>query len=89
MNKEEFIKFLETKSVFNLKRDSYGNYKGTKPDGTVVRYKLQKNSVRYEKQYSYESFEGKNKNEWAKVWSHYYKDLEINPETGKLRIVKK
>ncbi len=89
MNKEEFINFLETKSVLNLKRDSYGNYKGTKSDGIVIRYKLQKNSVRFERQYSYESFEGKTKNEWAKVWSYYYKDLEISPETGKLRIVKK
>ncbi len=86
MNKEEFINFLETKSVFNLKQDSYGNYKGMRPDGTVVRYKLQKNSVRYERQFSYE-LDGKTKNEWTKVWSHYYKDLEINPETGKLRIV--
>jgi len=88
MNKQEFINFLETRSVHNLKRDSYGNYKGTRPDGLVIRYKLQKNSVRFERQYSYE-FDGKTKNEWAKVWSHYYKDLEVNQETEKLRIVKK
>ncbi len=88
MNKEEFINFLEIMSVFKLKRDSYGNYKGTKSDGTVVRYKLQKNSVKFERQHSYES-DGKTKNEWRKVWSYYYKDLEISPETGKLKIIKK
>lgn len=89
MNREEFINFIETKSVLKLVRDSYGNYKGKQPDGIIIRYKLQKNSVRFEKQYSYESFEGKTIRDWHKVWSAYYKDLELNPETGKLRRIKK
>lgn len=52
--------------------------------GNVVRYKLQKNSVRFERQVKFDD-----KNEWSKIWSEYYENLEINPETGKLRIVKK
>lgn len=84
MNKEEFINFLETKSVLKLKRDSYGNYKGTDVKGNVIRYKLQKNSVRYEKQLKFSD-----KNEWMKVWSEYYKNLEINPETGNLKRIQK
>jgi hypothetical protein len=89
MDREEFINFVETKSKKNMKKDPYGNYKGTSTDGTVVRYKLQKNSVRYERQYSYESFEGREQKDWVRIWSHYYKDLEYNPETGKLRVIKK
>ena len=89
MNKEEFKTFLERDSVHNLKKDSYGNYRGIKPDGTVIRYKIQKTSVRFEKQHSYTNFDGKTENHWGKVWSEYYKNLEINPETGKLRRMKK
>jgi hypothetical protein len=92
MNREEFKNFLETKSKYTLVRDSYGNYKGTKSDGTIIRYKIQNNSVRFESMLSYKSFEGQNKNvwrKWRKVWSEYYKNLEINPETGKLRRIKR
>lgn len=89
MDREEFINFIETKSKLKLVRDSYGNYEGTRVDGAVVRYKLQKNSVRFERQYSYESFEGKTAKDWVKIWSAYYKDLEYNPETGKLKRVVK
>lgn len=38
MNIEEFINFLKTKSVLKLKRDSYGNYKGTDIKGNIIRY---------------------------------------------------
>ena len=89
MDKEEFINFVETKSKYSLVKDAYGNYKGTKKDGTVVRYKIQKNSVRLEVQLSYENSEGHTEKHWRKLWSNFYKNLYIDPETGGLRKIKK
>ena len=88
MNKQEFINFVETKSVHDLKKDTYGNYKGISKKGSAIRYKIQKSSVRFERQYSFE-WEGKVQNSWKKVWSEYYTNLEINPETGGLRKIKR
>lgn len=88
MDKAEFINFIETKAKLKYTKDSYGNYKATDSKGTVIRYKIQANSVRHEKQLSLE-YEGKITNEWRKLWSEYYKNLEINPETGSLRRIKK
>ena len=84
MDKQEFINFLQTGSAHKLIKDTYGNYKGEKKDGTVIRYKIQPNSVRFERQLNL-----RDKNEWRKVWSEYYSNLEINPESGHLRRIKK
>jgi hypothetical protein len=89
MNKQEFINFVETKSKYILKKDAYGNYKGHKKDGTVVRYKIQKISVRCETQSSYEDFEGKTKKHWNTDWYEYYSNLKIDPKTGGLIRIKK
>ncbi len=89
MDKQEFIDFIETKAKLKYTKDSYGNYKATDSKGIVIRYKIQATSVRHERQDSYESFDGKMENHWTKLWSEYYKNLEINPETGNLRRIKK
>jgi len=60
--------------------------KGLKPKLTSfttligdVKYKLGKNSLK-----KFIRYDGG----WTKVWSAYYKDISINPETGKLHIEK-
>lgn len=88
MNKQDFINFVEKDAKLKYIKDSYGNYKATTSKGTVIRYKIQPTSVRHEKQLSFE-YNGKTTNEWHKMWSEYYKNLEINPETGMLRRIKK
>ena len=45
-----------------------------------IRYKMQKTSVRIERKLS---------SGWFKLFSYYYKDIEINPETQKIRKRKK
>lgn len=53
------------------KKDRWGHYhKGD------VRYKMQKTSVRIERKIT---------SGWFKLYSYYYKDIEINPETRKIR----
>ena len=53
------------------KKDRWGHYhKG------YIRYKIQKTSVR---------IEGKKTFGWSKILSYYYKNIEINPETQKIR----
>ncbi len=89
MDKTSFISFVETKAKLKYTRDSYGNYKATDSKGIVVRYKINANSVRHERQESFEDFEGHMKTYWFKLWSEYYKNLEINPELGTLRRIKK
>lgn len=89
MNKQEFIDFIENKAKLKYTKDSYGNYKATDSKGTVIRYKIQATSIRHERQGSYENFDGRKENHWTKLWSEYYKNLEINPETGSLRRIKK
>jgi len=44
-----------------------------------IKYKFGKNSL---KKYA------RGTSEWIKIWSAYYKDISINPETGKLHFVK-
>lgn len=54
-----------------FKRDRWGHYhKGS------IRYKMQKTSVRIERKLS---------SGWFKLFTYYYKDIEINPETHKIR----
>lgn len=45
-----------------------------------IKYKLAKNSLQ---KYNKSDVCG-----WIKIWSAYYKDISINPETGKLRFEK-
>lgn len=59
-------------------RDKFGHYQKTSDKGTVTRFKMQANSVRYEKQVKIVDH-----NEWMKLASGYYKNLSITPE-GKL-----
>ena len=89
MNKEEFKNFIETKAKLKYTKDSYGNYKATDSKGIVIRYKIQPNVVRHERQSQYEDFEGHMRNQWITLWKEYYKNLEINPEKGTLRRIKK
>ena len=65
-------------------RDKFGHYIRTSVDvhlegGSITtRFKMQANSVRYEKQVKIVDH-----NEWMKLASGYYKNLSITPE-GKL-----
>ena len=75
MNKEKFVKYLESKH--EIKRDQYGHYKIRGKDGIERRFKLQKTSVRFERWNIV-------LHRWHKIWSHFYKNLEITP-SGKIR----
>lgn len=67
MKKEELIEFLDEKGYI---RDSWGHFhKGT------IRWKIQKISVRVETKCL--------KTGWIKIYSDYYKNLEIK-ENGKI-----
>ena len=65
------------------KRDKFGHYQKTSGAGTVTRFKMQPNSVRYEKQ-----CEIGGHNEWIRLASGYYKNLSITEE-GKLAGMKR
>ena len=65
------------------KRDTFGHYHKTSDKGTVTRFKMQPNSVRYEKQVMIVDH-----NEWMKLAGGYYKNLSITPE-GKLAGMKR
>ena len=57
------------------KRDTFGHYQKISDKGTVTRFKMQPNSVRYEKRVMIVDH-----NEWMKLASGYYKSLSITPE---------
>lgn len=72
MKPEELREFFNTKG-FKPKLVSFITTVGD------VKYKLGKNSLKKFRKYD---------SGWAKIWSAYYKDISINPETGKLYIEK-
>jgi hypothetical protein len=69
-------------------QDKYGNFKwdtGTK----VYRMKFQEISVRLEVQvvHAATQYSGESKS-WVKLAGEYFKDLKVNPETGKINVGK-
>ena len=71
-------------------KDEFGHYTRTtvnethlEGDSVTTRFKLQSNSVRYEKQVKIVDH-----NEWVRLASGYYKNLSITPE-GKLAGMKR
>jgi hypothetical protein len=76
MTKEELIKWLESKGYI---KDTYGNYRKQNDfNYSNYRFKLNSISVRYEKQISLPTYNGKSEHEWLRIRSGYYKDLSIN-----------
>ena len=75
MEKGNLENWLEDKGYA---KDKFGHYQKTSDKGIVVRFKMQANSVRYERQAKIIDH-----NEWIKLASGYYKNLSITPE-GKL-----
>uniref|UniRef100_A0A6M3JN62 Uncharacterized protein n=1 Tax=viral metagenome TaxID=1070528 RepID=A0A6M3JN62_9ZZZZ len=80
MTKQEFIDWAISKGYT---RDSYGHYQKTSDKGTITRFKIQANSVRYERKALIVDH-----NEWLRSTSGYYKNLSITPE-GKLSGMKR
>ena len=80
MKREELENWLISKGY---KKDKFGNYQKTSDKGTVTRFKMQANSVRYEKQVMIVDH-----NEWMRLASGYYKNLSLTPE-GKLAGMKR
>ena len=86
MKREELENWLISKGY---KRDKFGHYHKTvtnvhvRGDSVTTRFKMQANSVRYEKQVMIVDH-----NEWMKLASGYYKNLSITPE-GKLAGMKR
>ena len=80
MTKQELENWLISKGY---SKDKFGHYQKTSDKGTVTRFKMQRNSARYEKQ-----TEIVGKNEWLRLASGYYKSLSITPE-GKLAGMKR
>jgi len=56
-------------------KDKFGHYQKTLSNGTVIRFKMQSNSVRYEEQVKIVDH-----NEWLKVKSGYYKNLSFTAD---------
>ena len=80
MTKQELENWLISKGY---SKDKFGHYQKTSDKGTVTRFKMQSNSVRYEKQVMIVDH-----NEWMRLASGYYKSLSITPE-GKLAGMKR
>ena len=79
MTRQELENWLISKGYT---RDKFGHYQKTIGE-TIIRYKMQANSVRYEKQARIV-----NHNEWLRFVSGYYKSLSITLE-GKLTGMKR
>jgi len=80
MTKQEFETWVISKGY---SKDKFGHYQKTPDKGTVTRFKMQPNSVRYEKQAMIVDH-----NEWIRLASGYYKSLRITKE-GKLAGMKR
>ncbi len=80
MTKQEFENWVISKGY---SKDKFGHYQKTSDKGTVTRFKMQANSVRYERQAMIVDH-----NEWLRSASGYYKNLSITPE-GKLKGMKR
>ena len=80
MKREELENWLISKGY---SKDKFEHYQKTSDKGTVTRFKMQANSVRYEKQVMIVDH-----NEWMRLSSGYYKSLSITPE-GKLAGMKR
>ncbi len=80
MTKQELENWLISKGY---SQDKFGHYQRTNIDGSIVRFKMQANSARYEKQARIVDH-----NEWLRLALGYYKNLSITPE-GKLAGMKR
>jgi uncharacterized protein (DUF1684 family) len=85
MKREELENWLISKGY---SKDKFGHYQKTIGE-TDVRYKMQADSVRYEKRITFAATDYSPKqNEWLRLASGYYKSLSITPE-GKLAGMKR
>ncbi len=75
MKRQELEHWLISKGY---SKDKFGHYQKSFDKGTVARFKMQDNSVRYERQAKIVDH-----NEWLRSASGYYKNLSITLE-GKL-----
>ena len=80
MKREELETWLISKGY---SKDKFGHYQKLINESEVARYKMQSNSVRYEKKAHIVDH-----NEWLRLASGYYKSLSITPE-GKLAGMKR
>lgn len=71
MTQEELIDWF---GRHGYERDPYGNYKKRRESGIRVRYKMNKNSVRYERRVE------SDKPFWARIASGYYKKLSLTDD---------
>jgi len=63
------------------KEDAWGNYKKVRNDGTEIRYKIQKTSIRLESKVIYEATEYSPKSyDWVKVRGAYLKDVSFTED---------
>jgi hypothetical protein len=86
MTKQALINWLISKGYI---KDAYGNYR--KPNDlnfTTYRFKIQDNSVRYEKQIILTGSDGRPTHEWLRMSSNYYKNLSVN-DKGQLAGLKR
>jgi hypothetical protein len=77
VTKQEFIEWAKSKGWIP---DKYGHLQKELESGALLRFKIQANSVRYERKLKFTD----GGSEWRRVRSGYFKDLSIG-EDGKLR----
>ena len=89
MKKEDITEFLKSKGYIEYRKNSFAMaediIKGNRIKENSMRFKIQAKSIKLEKCCH---FEHNKELFWLNCGTHFFGQLSINPETGKLRVKK-